>query len=107
MEIRRSFRVSGQLWRVKRLDSEAMRHLETQFGCPSGQIWHGYCDTTTRTIYLERTGDEQYQFEIYCHEVVHAMLRSAGLDYDDEERVAQCLEKPFASFLKYNYKDKP
>lgn len=55
----------------------------------------GVCDKVTQTIYIDKTLSKHKLKETLCHEIVHAVMFSYGVDltYNEEEMVADLVSQ--------------
>jgi hypothetical protein len=84
MKLKKEFYVKGKLWRLEYV--WGLRHMDEKMD--------GLCVSAERIIKLERSLSKEYKFEVFLHELVHAIIfesHIAGLDGPSGELIEEII----------------
>lgn len=87
--------ICGEVWRVEtdqRLSVPLRsRALRRRFCIVRGQWLAGYCDSRDRTIHLAPWLSRKQRWEVFVHEVLHALFPVGDVSLAVEERLVEHL----------------
>lgn len=83
------FNINGITWNVRLVNAYSSMLLDQNYNL----FTLGACDVKTKTIYIADDLDDYMTWKVLCHEIVHAIIFSYGIQLEslEEEIVADII----------------